>query len=104
MVFGTATGATLSQVAEGREADVAHAVSVARRAFDAGVWRNIDPIDRSRILWKAAALLHARVRTIAEHESQQTGRAVRVIYAQLRHGVGFLTHFIPIASCLLVCI
>lgn len=58
-------------MAEGRGEDVSAAFSVAKRSFDSGVWRNTDPIDRSRVLWQAAKLLQARVPQIAEQESQQ---------------------------------
>jgi hypothetical protein len=50
-VINPATGAHLSDVQEAREVDVSRAVAAAQRAFDTGVWRNVDPIDRSRIMW-----------------------------------------------------
>jgi hypothetical protein len=50
-VINPATGAHLSDVQEAREVDVTRAVAAAQRAFDTGVWRNVDPIDRSRIMW-----------------------------------------------------
>jgi acyl-CoA reductase-like NAD-dependent aldehyde dehydrogenase len=53
------SGATLCEVAEGGDEDIERAVSAARRAFEAGVWRDVQPSDRKALLLKLADLIEA---------------------------------------------
>ena len=49
-----ATGEEICQVAEADQADVDHAVSAARRAFEHGPWRKMSAAERGRCLNKLA--------------------------------------------------
>jgi phenylacetaldehyde dehydrogenase len=68
-VLNPATGEVITDVPEAEAEDVNRAVMAARRAFDEGPWRHISPSERSRILWKIAALIEERLEEFAELES-----------------------------------
>ena len=72
-----ATGDVLTQVAEGREADIDRAVKAARAAFDSGPWtRKMSASDRARILWKVGDLLLANAEELGELETLDSGKPV----------------------------
>jgi len=72
-----ATGDVLTQVAEGREADIDRAVKAARAAFDSGLWtRKMSASDRARILWKVGDLLLANAEELGELETLDSGKPV----------------------------
>jgi len=72
-----ATGAVLTQVAEGRAEDIDLAVRAARIAYDTGPWtRKMAAADRARILWKISDLLLANVEELAELEALDSGKPV----------------------------
>jgi phenylacetaldehyde dehydrogenase len=80
-VFNPATGARLAQVVDANAADVDTAVTSAVRAFDAGVWRNLRPADRERILLKLADALEANGETFAQLETLNQGKSINVARA-----------------------
>ena len=72
-----ATGAVLTQVAEGRAEDIDLAVRAARAAYDNGPWtRKMAAADRARILWKISDLLLSHVEELAELEALDSGKPV----------------------------
>jgi len=72
-----ATATVLTQVAEGREADIDMAVKAARAAFDSGPWtRKMSASDRARILWKVGDLLLAHTEELGELETLDSGKPV----------------------------
>jgi acyl-CoA reductase-like NAD-dependent aldehyde dehydrogenase len=72
-----ATGATLAAVPRGRTADVAAAVSSARRAFDDGRWGSaVAERDRARILLRMASLVEERRDELAELEVRDCGKPI----------------------------
>src|SRR5699024_9532227 len=54
-----ATGEVLASVTECEAADVDRAVAAARRAFEAGLWRNTAPAERKQCLLRWATLIRA---------------------------------------------
>jgi gamma-glutamyl-gamma-aminobutyraldehyde dehydrogenase len=73
-----ATGAVLNHVADCSSVDVDHAVSAARRAFEAGVWSRRTPTERKKVLLKLADLIERDAETLALLESLDMGKPVAV--------------------------
>ena len=72
-----ADGTVLAEVAEGDAADIDAAVAAARTAFDSGVWRDLHPAKRGRILVKWAELLSENAEEIALVESLDAGKPIK---------------------------
>ena len=69
-------GATIANVAEGAEPDVARAVQAARTAFDDGRWANQKPVDRKRVLLRLAELMREHRDELALLESLDVGKPI----------------------------
>ena len=69
-----ATGEVIAHVAEGKAADVDHAVRAARKAFDKGGWRKLPARERGRLLYKLADLIDKNVKELASLESLDNGK------------------------------
>jgi 5-carboxymethyl-2-hydroxymuconic-semialdehyde dehydrogenase len=68
-----ATNRPLSEVADGRAADIDRAVQAARRAFDEGPWPRLPAEKRARLLRRFGELILAHADEIAEDEINDTG-------------------------------
>ncbi|WP_277183108.1 aldehyde dehydrogenase family protein [Caballeronia sp. BR00000012568055] len=77
-VINPADGTLLTRVPSADEQDVDLAVKAARRAFDDSDWSRMKPTDRERILLRAADLIEANARELAEIESLDNGKPVTV--------------------------
>jgi len=73
-----ATGEEICQVAEADAADVDLAVKAARNAFERGPWRKISAAERGRLLHKLADLMEKHADELAELESLDNGKPVKV--------------------------
>jgi aminomuconate-semialdehyde/2-hydroxymuconate-6-semialdehyde dehydrogenase len=84
---GSADGATfesvspidntvIAHVARGGAADADRAVEAARRAFDHGPWRKMNPAARKKILHAAAALIEERLEEFATAETRDMGKPI----------------------------
>ncbi|WP_066517039.1 aldehyde dehydrogenase family protein [Curtobacterium ammoniigenes] len=93
-----ATGARLGTMAHATAADVDRAVAAGRRAFDDQRWRGQAPRDRARVLNAAARLLSERVDEYARLETEQIGRPIREMRAQLRRLPEWLEFFAAVAQ------
>src|SRR6185503_13739873 len=71
-----ATGETLARVAEGDAEDVDRAVKAARRAFDDGSWRKVNPMQREALLLKIADLIEKHGQELAELETLDNGKTI----------------------------
>lgn len=69
-----ATGAVNGTIPKGAKADVDAAVKAARDSFESGVWRNMTPDDRGRLLWKISELVEANIDELAELETLDQGK------------------------------
>lgn len=70
-------GRVLTAVASCAEKDVDVAVTAARRAFDAGVWRDMPPKDRKKVLLRLADLLMEHSEELALLETLDMGKPIR---------------------------
>ncbi len=77
------TGEVLAQVAEADAEDVDRAVAAARKAHESGVWRELPPSERARMLWRAGDLIEERATEFAQLESLDNGMPIND--AQLFH-------------------
>ncbi|MEE9606909.1 MAG: aldehyde dehydrogenase family protein [Myxococcota bacterium] len=71
----------LAQVAKGGREDIDRAVAAARRAFEAGPWRRMNPSERGKLLWKLADMIEARSEEFAQLESLDNGKPLAVARA-----------------------
>ncbi|RMF49532.1 MAG: aldehyde dehydrogenase family protein [Anaerolineae bacterium] len=76
--FDPATGEELAQVALADAQDVERAVQAARAAFEGGAWPRLSPDERGRLLWKLADLIEAHADELAELETLDNGKPLRV--------------------------
>ncbi|WMT76323.1 aldehyde dehydrogenase [Bradyrhizobium sp. Ash2021] len=70
-------GGVLTTVAACAERDVDLAVAAARRAFDAGVWRDMPPKERKKVLFRLADLLVDNSEELALLETLDMGKPIR---------------------------
>lgn len=73
-----ATGKVITSVAHAKEADVDEAVKAARKAFKTTWGKNVGPEERARLLNKLADLMERDLDTLAQLESINGGKGVRV--------------------------
>ncbi|WP_338811435.1 aldehyde dehydrogenase (plasmid) [Agrobacterium leguminum] len=71
-----ATGSVLNQVAACSQADVDKAVKAARKAFEAGVWRGLEPRERKRVLLNFADVIEANAAELALLDSIDAGKPI----------------------------
>ncbi len=82
-VENPATGEIICKV-EAANTDITdHAIHVAHRTYQSGVWSKADVRERSKVLQQISVDLRSRINELAELEVVQTGRAVREMKAQL---------------------
>lgn len=77
-VFAThdpASGALLTELAEGTAADADMAVAAARTALSDPAWRDMKPSARGKLLWKIADLIEAHADELAELETLDQGKS-----------------------------
>jgi aldehyde dehydrogenase (NAD+) len=84
--YNPATGELLAQVAEGDAADIDHAVTAARRAFEQGPWPRMTPSERQAILLRLADLLEREREDLALLDTLDMGSPIR----HTRGSVGLL--------------
>src|SRR3954471_16749049 len=71
-VFNPATGKEIGRVAHASKADLDRALAAAQKGFE--VWRDMPPIERNKIMRKAAALMRERAAEIGAVLTQEQGK------------------------------
>src|SRR2546421_6474475 len=77
-VIGPASGGTIAQVPLSSTEDVERAVAAARAAFDDGRWSGLPHGARAAILDKLASLIEEHTSELAELESLDTGKPIKL--------------------------
>lgn len=72
---------TLAHVAHGRARDVDAAVAAARKAFEEGPWRRMNPSERGRLMWALADRIESHAEAFAQLESLDNGKPLTVARA-----------------------
>jgi NAD-dependent aldehyde dehydrogenases len=70
------TGEVLARVAEGDAEDIDRAVVAARRAHESGVWRDLPPAERAKVLWRIGDMIEERAEEFAQLDSLDNGMPV----------------------------
>src|SRR5512146_34973 len=73
-----ATGERLAEVALAGPEDIDKAVQAARQAFESGPWSKLNGEERGQMLWKLADLIEANAQELAELETLDNGKPIRV--------------------------
>ncbi|AIR03144.1 aldehyde dehydrogenase [Cedecea neteri] len=77
-VFNPADGQQISSSADASVADVDRAVTSAWRAFSRGVWANMLPAGRERVLLRFADLLEQNTEELAQLETLEQGKSINI--------------------------
>ncbi|HOO46240.1 MAG TPA: aldehyde dehydrogenase family protein, partial [Deltaproteobacteria bacterium] len=75
--YNPATEEPVAFVQVGTRNDARRAIEAARKSFDKGQWRSMDPRERARILMKVVEKLQERTSEIAAIESMDSGATIR---------------------------
>ncbi|MBG6159036.1 aldehyde dehydrogenase (NAD+)/betaine-aldehyde dehydrogenase [Labrenzia sp. EL_159] len=81
--FDPGTGVPFARFTAGTKEDVDQAVASSRLAFDAD-WRDMAPVERSRILQRAAALILENLDLLAVVETLDSGKALQEAMGDVR--------------------
>ncbi len=79
--FNPATGEVLSEIAEGDREDIDRAVKAARAAFETGAWSKMTASERGRAVWRLGDLIEKNLEELAQLESLDNGKPVKVARA-----------------------
>lgn len=78
VTINPATGKPLANVACARKEDVDRAVAAARAAFSSAHWKGLGGTQRSHLLWRLAELIDLHAEELAQLESLDQGKPVKV--------------------------
>src|SRR5690606_15187972 len=76
-VINPSNGEVIAQVPKGGREDARRAIAAAREAFDSGVWSDMDPDERVRILRQVIDKLIEHESELAELEALNAGMTIR---------------------------
>jgi len=94
-----ATGKQIGTLPRSTAQDVDDAVRAARAAFADKRWRGLTPMERSRILWRAADLMEEHIDELAELETLDQGKALYVgRWAEIPGAVAQFRYFSGMAT------
>ncbi|MBD3729332.1 MAG: aldehyde dehydrogenase family protein [Sphingomonadales bacterium] len=68
------SGKVVASIVEATDKDIDRAVAAARAAFDSGVWREMPPVAREKIMHRLADLIEAHADELAELEAIDVGK------------------------------
>jgi betaine-aldehyde dehydrogenase len=71
-----ATNEVIGRIAKAGVEDVNRAVAAARRAFDHGTWRGMTPMERGRVMRRAANIIRERAEELARIETMNCGKII----------------------------
>jgi betaine-aldehyde dehydrogenase len=77
-ILNPATEETIAELADAEPKDVDKAVASARKAFDSGCWSGKTPAERAAVIYKWAGLIEAKLPELAELESRNTGKPLKL--------------------------
>jgi phenylacetaldehyde dehydrogenase len=78
----------IAHCAAGDAADVERAVNAARKAFEAGDWAQMKPVDRERLMHRLADLIEAQADELAELEALDNGKSLLMArHVDLKHAL-----------------
>ncbi|MCX5796182.1 MAG: aminobutyraldehyde dehydrogenase [Elusimicrobia bacterium] len=78
LILNPASEEAIAELADAGPRDVDRAVASAKKAFDSGVWSGRSPAERAALILKWAALIEANLAALAELESRNTGKPLKL--------------------------
>ena len=69
-------GSLIANVAEGDSVDVDKAVAAAKRSFESGVWSEMAPLDRKKVMLRWSALINEHAEELALLETMNCGKPI----------------------------
>ncbi len=90
-VFNPSSGENLGNLAHAGQVDLDLALNAAQRGFD--IWRNTVPVERAKIMHKAAALLRERADAIALLLTQEQGKPLAEAKGEVLSGADIIDWF-----------
>lgn len=92
--YDPASGREIARVPQGGREDVERAVAAARQAFEAGPWSSLAAAERGRLIGALADALEARQEELAQIESLDNGKPVKLAqYVDVRGTIAHLRYF-----------
>ncbi|UVC12169.1 aldehyde dehydrogenase (plasmid) [Rhizobium sp. TH2] len=88
-----ATGDVWASMPEAREEDVDRAVKAAEKALWSGAWPAMTATARGKLLYRLADLVQANAPTLAELETQDTGKIIRETSAQIAYVADYYRYY-----------
>ncbi len=70
-------GETIARIAQGTAVDARHAILVARKAFDSGIWNGLTSRERGQYLHRIAQLIRENAKVLAELECLDAGKTIK---------------------------
>src|SRR5262249_55344574 len=92
-----ASGELVATYPEAGPADVALAVSAARRLFDDGKWSGAPVKQRAGVLRKAAELMRTKGDTLAKLVAEEVGKPIRLAKAEVAAAADVFDHYAALA-------
>jgi len=94
-----ANGEEIAKVALAGEEEIDLAVTAARKAFDKGPWAKMSGEERGRLLWKLGDLVEAHADELAEIETIDNGKPLRVArYGDLPQAIKHFRYYAGLAG------
>ena len=97
-VINPATKENISSVQLADEDEVNLACQSAKDSFDKGIWRNMTPSDRGKIMWKWADLLEKKIDQIVEVEVLDNGMPVIVAKTFIGWAIDWIRYYSGMAD------
>lgn len=82
-IHDPSTGNMIAMVAEASEQDVDMAVRSADNCFKSLSWKNVNPKERGRLLYRVASLIREKVDFLSNIESQNGGKPIRAAVGEI---------------------
>jgi aldehyde dehydrogenase (NAD+) len=92
-VFDPSTEHLIGTVSDADQATIDAAVDRARRAFTAGVWRDLPATRRAEVLWRAAEVINRRADELAILEARDNGMSIKHAKALIHAATAILTYY-----------
>ena len=92
-VHEPSTGEVVAQLANATDADVDVAVTEARRAFEAGSWSALPPMEMTRVLLRLADLVDEHATMLSELETLDSGKPLPVSRMEVAQTANFVRYY-----------
>jgi len=93
-----ATGELVARFADGTKEDAQKAIAAARHAFDFGPWPRMSGMNRARILLRFAEKVRGEIEKLAQMETEETGKPIRMARGDIDGCVGLIEYAAGLAQ------